>query len=64
MKIELNGRLITDREVLHDTLIQLLRFPQYYGRNLDALYDLLSEISEDSELLILDSDALRENLGA
>ena len=29
---------------LHSTLAQLLDFPQWYGNNLDALYDCLTEL--------------------
>ena len=35
----------------------------YYGRNLDALYDCLTERSEPTELLVLDFDCCREALG-
>ena len=33
---------MTKRE-LHSTLAQAFQFPDYYGNNLDALYDVLSE---------------------
>ena len=33
---------MTDREAAHNYLAQALNFPQWYGRNLDALYDLLT----------------------
>ena len=63
MRIELDCSIITDREILHDILMEQFHFPEYYGRNLDALYDLLTDISEDTEVIILNSDSLRENLG-
>ena len=37
-----------DRDDLHDYLSRKLEFPYYYGRNLDALYDCLTEITEDT----------------
>lgn len=37
-----------DRESLHDVIAAVFSFPSWYGRNLDALYDLLTDISEDT----------------
>ncbi len=34
---------MTEREGAHDYLAGQLNFPPWYGRNLDALYDLLTE---------------------
>jgi ribonuclease inhibitor len=39
--VVLPGRQLTTRDTLHDWLNEALEFP-YYGRNLDALWDLLS----------------------
>ncbi len=35
-------------EQVHDHLAKQLDFPAYYGRNLDALHDLLTERTEDT----------------
>lgn len=64
MCVILDGNLISDRESLHDFLAGHLQFPGYYGRNLDALYDLLTEIQEETNLKIINADILRETLGA
>ena len=37
----------------HDALAQALRFPDYYGRNLDALHDCLTDLT-DTQLVIED----------
>ena len=37
-------------EELHDYLASELSFPEYYGRNLDALYDVLTDIDEETTI--------------
>lgn len=38
------------REEIHGILKRELRFPDYYGNNLDALYDCLTDIHEDTAI--------------
>ena len=45
----LDGNLI--KKDGHDYLMKALNFPEYYGKNLDALYDCLTEISCEIELI-------------
>ena len=47
--MELDGKLI--KRDGHDYLKDALDFPDYYGKNLDALYDCLTEISCEIELI-------------
>jgi ribonuclease inhibitor len=42
MKITLNGLKVTNKKELHDQLKEKLKFPDYYGNNLDALWDCLT----------------------
>lgn len=63
MELLLDGRAIADRELLHDTLQRGLSLPPYYGRNLDALHDLLEERTEDTEIALIHAAALRQTLG-
>ena len=64
MKIAyLSGKNIADRAALHTSIASQLDFPQYYGRNLDALYDLLSTVSEPTCIVIDDDKTLSDNLG-
>ena len=44
MEIILDGRTIDSRETLHQRLFELLHFPAWYGRNLDALHDCLTDL--------------------
>ena len=60
----LNGAAIPDRVALHDALTKQFQFPAHYGRNLDALYDLLTERPEDAyRVEIENAAALEEHLG-
>lgn len=43
---------MSDESSMHDALQQGFSFPSYYGRNLDALWDLLTESGEDREIII------------
>lgn len=47
--MQLDGKLI--REKGHDYLIEALNLPDYYGKNLDALYDCLTEMECEIELI-------------
>ena len=59
----LNAREISDREALHAALAAQLDFPDWYGGNLDALYDLLSAASHPCAVVIRDAPALEAVLG-
>lgn len=61
--IVIDGRYVISREALHDQLAARLDLPGYYGRNLDALYDLLTERSEPTRLVIAHREALARHLG-
>ena len=63
-ELTINGREITDKQTLHDYIAQGLLFPEWYGGNLDALNDCLTEIGEETVIRISDFGALRDNLGS
>ena len=56
--ITINCTKIESMAVLHNVLARELNFPGWYGRNLDALHDCLSAISEDTQLTFLHISAL------
>ena len=55
---------IHTRDELHDVLSDLLALPEWYGRNLDALHDCLTESGADTRLTVCHAEELRRNLGA
>jgi len=38
------------RKAVHDCLKEQFGFPEYYGENLDALFDCLGDITEDIKI--------------
>lgn len=50
--MQLDGKLIKKNG--HDYLMEELNLPDYYGKNLDALYDCLTEMECDIELINAD----------
>ena len=59
----IDGTEVESRVALHETLARQLALPEWYGRNLDALYDCMSEQSEDTLLYLRHMDVLQETLG-
>ena len=51
MKLTLDLRTLANPAAIQEYLTEALSFPDYYGKNLDALYDCLTEISCEIELV-------------
>jgi RNAse (barnase) inhibitor barstar len=60
-KIILDFSGVTEKNV-HDYLKEKLSFPEHYGKNLDALYDCLTEISSPTCMGIFNTEC--KNLSA
>lgn len=43
-QITLDGNILSDAAMVHDYLMEMLEFPKYYGKNLDALHDCLTDL--------------------
>ena len=56
--MQLDGKLI--KKDGHDYLMEALNFPDYYGKNLDALYDCLCEI--DTEIEIINCEKVEKDI--
>lgn len=61
--IELDVTNIGTVKALHVYLAYKLDLPAYYGRNLDALYDVLGDIGEETRI-VLSGQAASEEMAA
>ena len=62
-QITLNGKKMTDRESAHIYIASKLGFPDYYGKNLDALADCISEFCLDRYIRFSHYEDAEKNLG-
>ena len=63
MRATINGKRITDRESLHQLLRQKLSLPEDCGKNLDAVFDVLTDPGKDRIITVKHEDLIRERLG-
>ena len=63
MRATINGKRVTDRESLHALLGSKLNLPADCGKNLDAVYDILTEPGKDRIITVKHEALLRERLG-
>ena len=54
---------ITNKEGFHTAMEKTLEFPSWYGKNLDALHDCLTEVFTDTQLIFRNWCFLEESLG-
>ncbi len=55
---------MTNRKVTHAYIASELSFPEYYGHNLDALYDMLTDFFEPVTIKLTHVHLLEEQLGS
>lgn len=63
MQVKLDFDGITDKRQLHQYLREELSLPDYYGDNLDALYDCLTSSNAITEISIQNMQYLQNALG-
>jgi ribonuclease inhibitor len=59
----LDFEYIKNKTELHEYLKTQLKLPEYYGNNLDALYDCLAGCGEDLCITFYHYDILQQELG-
>ena len=63
-RITINLSGVTSKDAIQDILVSSLPLPDYYGRNLDALYDCVSTmfIRKRVEITLLGTESVPEEL--
>ena len=64
MELILDGSVINNRNDLHETVEEQLDLPGYYGFNLDALWDILTEQASPMKITIHQGQRFLQQLGA
>ena len=64
-EIIIEGALIDSKEELHKIFKEALNLPEHYGKNLDALWDMVTgEIDLPIRIIWRDFNITEENIGA
>ena len=58
IELQLNASNVTGRGDLHDLFAETLSLPEWYGRNLDALHDCLTSMSEDVRVTVAEDELI------
>ena len=61
--LNLDGNVLKSKEELHSTISWQLELPDYYGHNLDALWDMLSTWSKPLSIEVTHAEQFIANLG-
>lgn len=61
--ILLDGKRMTARREAHAHIREQMEFPAWYGNNLDALWDMLTALSEPTCVRLVHTEVLRAALG-
>ena len=60
--VSLDAKKMVEKEKMHDYLAKKFDLPEYYGKNLDALFDCLCEINEPTLIKLKNENALEVEL--
>ncbi len=61
----LDGSVMTSREKAYRHIGRQLHFPEYFGKNLDATHDLLTDmyVNEDTIIILMNARKMKKSLG-
>lgn len=62
MDIILDGSLMQNKEMAHEYLKEMLKAPEYYGNNLDSLWDILTSYSRPISIKLINKEKLIDYL--
>ncbi|HHX59286.1 MAG TPA: barnase inhibitor [Epulopiscium sp.] len=62
IKVTLNGKNMNSKKRAHEYIKWKLKAEEYYGDNLDALWDVLSTYDRPTEISFINMDSLIEAL--
>ena len=63
-KVTLQGKAIRSLDEFYSEIARKLHFPDYFGRNLDALWDVLTaDVKGPVELVWEESEASKKSMG-
>lgn len=52
-KVTIDTHKLQTMEQIHNFLAQELNFPSYYGKTLDAFFDCLTDLTEETEIELI-----------
>lgn len=59
----LDGSSIENLSQLHTAFMRAFSFPEWYGKNFDALFDCLTDMEEEAVIRVTEQTQLWEHLG-
>lgn len=62
-EIILDCKEMSSKEKAHEYIMKKMNFPDYYGKNLDALYDILSTYDKEIYVKFINFESLFKQLG-
>ena len=63
MEILLDGNTIKSKEDLFETLKEQIDSDEFHGSNLDALWEVLQQYTDELQISIRNVEAFKDNLG-
>ena len=60
--IILDGKMMTSRSEAYEYMNRVIQFPDYFGKNLDALADCLGELNGETVIVLLNKAEMLEEL--